>query len=103
VTAYRVVIAARAERQVQLIAEWWSTHRPSAPALFLDELTEALSRLAAAPLSGSPYAVGKPKGVRRVLLRRSRYHVYFTVNDRDELVAVRAVWHSARGGAPNLG
>ena len=38
-------------------------------------------------------------GVRRVLLRRIRYYVYFQVVE-EELVQVLALWHGSRAGEP---
>jgi hypothetical protein len=38
--------------------------------------------------------------VRRFLLPRSRYHLYYSIDG--ELVKVRAVWHTARGKGPSL-
>lgn len=37
-------------------------------------------------------------GVRRVLLPRTRYHLYYQASK--DLVEVLALWHSSRGGAP---
>ncbi len=39
-------------------------------------------------------------GVRRLLLRATRYHVYYRV--RDETLEVLAVWHATRGTGPGL-
>lgn len=101
-TKYKVVVAARAEDQIRIISEWWSANRPSAPSLFLDELTAAVERLRALPLSGSPYSVPRPRGVLRLLLRQTRHHVYYTVDEQLAVVSVRAVWHAARGAFPPL-
>ena len=50
-----------------------------------------------------PDLVGRPvaqaSGVRRVLLRRIRYYVYFEIVD-EERVHVLALWHGSRAGEP---
>jgi plasmid stabilization system protein ParE len=38
--------------------------------------------------------------VRRVLLHRTRYHLYYTAGG--ELVQVLALWHARRGRDPEL-
>jgi plasmid stabilization system protein ParE len=38
--------------------------------------------------------------VRRVLLKRIRYYVYFEVSDDGARVSILAVWHASRGREP---
>ena len=40
--------------------------------------------------------------VRRILLRRTRYHVYYTCDPESGSAVIRAVWHAARGRTPRL-
>jgi plasmid stabilization system protein ParE len=42
------------------------------------------------------------RGVRRLLLPRSQYWVYYEVDDEREEVRVLAVWRALRGKAPPL-
>ena len=49
---------------------------------------------------GTPYETDLDFSVRRVLLRRTAYHVYFGLNG-DELV-VLSVWGARRGRGPKL-
>jgi plasmid stabilization system protein ParE len=97
-----VVLTAVAEQHIRAIAEWWVPNRPRAPDLFAAELQACLSRIAAHPESGAEYTRGPVRGVRRTLLRRSRYHVYYTFDATDNLLIVRAVWHAGRGSGPAL-
>jgi plasmid stabilization system protein ParE len=102
VTRYEVLVAARAEAEIRTIDAWWRENRQDAPSLFVEELRGAIERLAATPMLGVAYAAPRPSGVRRLLLRRTRCHVYFTVEDARPLVIVRAVWHASRGRGPRL-
>lgn len=52
------------------------------------------------PSLGAPAKAERAPGLRRVLLRRTRYHAYYRV--RDEVLEVLAVWHAARGVGPGL-
>lgn len=99
---YSVQFSAVAERHLRTIGGWWEANRPWAPRLFARELTEAVQQLVDAPHSGSPYDVPRPAGARRLLLRRTAYHLYFTVDDAHRLVTIHAVWHTARGRLPRL-
>jgi hypothetical protein len=42
----------------------------------------------------------RARGVRRLLLRATRYHVYYRV--REETLEVLALWHATRGTGPGL-
>lgn len=99
----RLEVAPRAEAQIRRVAAWWREHRLAAPSLFSNELADALELLATNPAWGAPYAERGGVHVRRVLLRRSRYHVYFSYDGARDLVSVRAVWHCSRGSGPPLG
>jgi plasmid stabilization system protein ParE len=95
----RVEVAPRARTQIRRIAEWWTANRPAAADLFMNELEAALDSLARGVLLGVPYAF-RSFPVRRLVLPRSAYHVYYSVDG--DLVKVRSVWHAARGAGPAL-
>ena len=52
------------------------------------------------PGTGTAYPGAGIEGLRRVFLRKSACHVYYTYDDRD--VAVRAVWGVRRERGPRL-
>ena len=49
---------------------------------------------------GRSYAHSTVKNVRRVLLRSTRYHVYYVV--LTDTVVVLTVWSAVRGSGPDL-
>jgi plasmid stabilization system protein ParE len=89
-----------ADAQIHKIDEWWRRNRPSAPNLFLDELTGSFDVIGHTPQIGRLYRQSPVPGTRRILLKRSRYHVYYV--PRAEEVRVLAVWHAQRGVGPPL-
>ena len=99
---YSVLVAPSAHAQARRIAEWWEANRDKAPDLFAHELEAALVRVATAPTSYRVYRESKGRSVRRLLLPRTSYHLFFEVNDQKHQVNVLAVWHTARGRDPRL-
>lgn len=99
---YQVFITATAQSQIRQAAQWWADRRPEVPSLFVDELASTLGLLRTVPLVGSRYSSIHSYDLRRILLKRSLYHVYYTVQPTQTRVIVRAVWHSARGRKPHL-
>ncbi len=98
----RVVFVDKAELQLEAIDRWWLTHRRASPDLFLDELDQAVDLLSEVPDIGSPFRRSRIAGVRRLLLKRSKYWLYY-FHDRQRLrVYILAVWSTSRGSDPTL-
>lgn len=89
---------ARADREATRAVGWWAKNRPATPRLLRQEIAEAIELVRAAPSMGT---VWKP-GVRRLVLERTRYHVYYSVEASPDRIRVLAVWSSVRGRAPRL-
>jgi plasmid stabilization system protein ParE len=66
------------------------------------EFQAAVERLAIQPACGLTYQLSDKPGVRRLLLPRSRYHVYYEVDDANRVVTILAIWHAMRGQGPRL-
>ncbi len=85
----RVVTTREADDDARGIDLWWMSNRPAAPNLFVEELADAIALLAIEPGVGIRYASRAIPGLHRMLLRASRYHVYYTYND--DIVAIVGV------------
>lgn len=99
-TRRRVLIAPDAEAQLTVIRAWWTANRPLAPELFDREFDAAVMAIGEAPYSLPIYRREDGADVRRILLRKTRYAVYFCVEPDHVLIV--AVWHTARGSGPPL-
>ena len=99
---YRVEFSPEAVRQAQQVEQWWRGNRPASPGLLMEELAGAVEALSASPGVGAPYRRAALPGMRRVLLPRTRYHLYYTVDEAEEVVRIHALWHTARGQGPTL-
>ncbi|MFH2006188.1 MAG: type II toxin-antitoxin system RelE/ParE family toxin [bacterium] len=97
-----VTFSPTAQTHVETIGAWWRTNRLAAPDLLAEELAAAIDRLALSPLSGHVYEAGEAGRYLRLLLQRSRYHVYYRFAAEDDVVCIHAVWHTARGDGPEL-
>ena len=93
-----VRITPEAEAQIREIDSWWRENRTAAPDLFLSELSESLELIAGAPHIGRLYRRSPVRRTRRLLLRGSRYHIYYVLGPEE--VRVLAVWHALRGVGP---
>lgn len=97
---YRVELSPEALEHAQAIRGWWLANRPLAPDLFVEELGAAIRKLASAPRIGARYEAAGFREMRRFLLARTRYHVYYAVDDANRVVKIHAVWHLSRGIEP---
>ena len=95
-----VVFQHRAAREAEAADEWGRANRDAVPNLFASELERTLAAIAVMPTLGAPAKSERVAEVRRVLLRKTRYHLYYRV--RGNALEVLAVWHSARGVGPGL-
>ena len=96
----RIRTTPEADAQIRAIDEWWRANRSASPNLFAEELAASFRIIGDAPTIGRLYRHPPVPGARRVLLRGTRYHVYYVPHADD--VRVLAVWHAQRGVGPPL-
>jgi hypothetical protein len=98
----KVHATGRAKREIARAAVWWRKNRLEAPLLFLDELEAAERHLRTAPKSGQIYGYRKNRLIRRWLLEKTEYHVYFSVSREAQVIVLHSVWGARRGRGPKL-
>ena len=96
----QVKISARAASQIRRAAEWWAENRPTAPGAIRIDIGEALALLAQQPGLGAQYGGARTEGVRRLLVGRIRYFIYYRATQ--DTLEVLAVWHASRGKQPSV-
>jgi plasmid stabilization system protein ParE len=89
-----------ADVQILEIDGGWRSNRDASPNLFLEELTTAFDTVGGAPYLGRLYQQSPIPGTHRVLLKGTRYHVYYVPSANE--IRVLAVWHARRGAGPPL-
>ena len=91
--ALRIKVSARAALQINRAAEWWAENRPAAPGAVRTDIGEAMALLARQPGIGTSYEGTRVRGVRRLLVGRIQYFIYYrATSDTLELLAV---WQTA--------
>ena len=98
--ARRIRISARAAVEIRRAADWWVVNRQAAPTAVGTDFAEALSLLAEQPGIGAKYEGTRVPDVRRLLLGRVGYFIYYIADE--ESVDVLAFWHSVREHQPRL-
>ena len=93
-------VSPRALNQIEEAAQWWAGNRPAAPNAIHHDVAEMLTVLWAQPGIGAPARRSGAKGVRRVILPRVRYYIYYRVSET--FVDVLAFWHTTWGRQPNV-
>jgi plasmid stabilization system protein ParE len=99
---YRVGFSRTADAQVETVESWWRENRPAAPDMFSRELEAAVHLLENSPLIGKAYPQAPVPEVRRLLIGRSRYHLYWEVDVTTRSVTILAVWYAGRGSGSRL-
>ena len=95
-TTLTVAVTPRAARQMRAALAWWREHRLAAPEMLDQELRGVIAVITAAPTLGASARDTRLAGVRRILLRRTRYHLYYRVDPGAGRLDILALWHARR-------
>jgi plasmid stabilization system protein ParE len=92
---FAVLLLPEAVREIDAAREWWAEHGRGR--VLDDAIASALRRLEVCPEMG-PLAPSRSKRstMRRVLLRRVRYHLYYRLDMAAERIIVSSFWHTSR-------
>ena len=75
-----IKVSPRAAAQIEEVAAWWAKNRPSAPGAVSEDVAETLALLSVQPGAGTPSRRSSVRGVRRAILPRIRYYLYYRVS-----------------------
>jgi plasmid stabilization system protein ParE len=99
---YAVEFSPEALGHLEAIREWWLVNRQTSPGLFLRELRAAPRQAQRSPHTGKLYEAAGVRSIRRILLPKTSYHIYYWPDEAAQVVRVYAVWHGGRGEGPKL-
>jgi plasmid stabilization system protein ParE len=83
-----------AERQLFAARAWWRRNRDKAPSAFEEDMESALLYLSENLSVSTAYSHARRPHVRRYLVERIRYYIYFRVVGNS--IQVLRIWHSSR-------
>ena len=82
--------------------EWWQKNRPAAPDLFADEFAESIRILEQTPDVGKIYRRRGIPHLRRLLMLRTQFHIYYVHVPDQTRVFILAIWNALRRRGPPL-
>ena len=89
-----LLISDRAQRELAEAQDWWLTNREKAPDALEEELRAAYDMLLETPHVGLRVPTRKRKFMRRILLTRTVYYLYY--QNSAPGIEILALWHSSR-------
>lgn len=95
------VIGKRAALQVERIDAHWREHGDD-KTLFVREYIAMLDHLETVPGAGRPWPTTRRPNLKRVLLEKTRVHMYFQVNTKKQEIVILALWDGRRRRPPRL-
>jgi plasmid stabilization system protein ParE len=95
-----VRLTPRALSEAERMKTWWQKNRPTAPSLFDDEIAAALEQMRTLPTVGAIYPSSFGSTVRRLLMPKTKNHVYYAVRENE--VVVLSVSGAPRERGPKL-
>ena len=96
--SYELHFSRAAFRQIDAADSWWRENRPASPDLFSSELEAAIRQVSRFPTIFADLGDPRMPGLRRLLMPKSRYYLYWTTHGH--VIEVLAVWHTSRGTSP---
>ena len=97
----KLEILEEARDQYRTQNAWWREHR-DAKTLFAQEFLAAIRHLRAAPETGALYARRRGRTIRRWLMPKIGYHVYYRFDRGQNSLVIYSVWGARRGRGPKL-
>ncbi|HEY5955328.1 MAG TPA: hypothetical protein VIV60_02195 [Polyangiaceae bacterium] len=94
-------IGRRAQRLVDRENSWWLDNADY-PLTFEEEFENVLLRLRDVPMLGVSYPTAKRPHLQRVLLPKSKCHIYYTLENDKTLIVIHSVWGACRKRGPKL-
>jgi plasmid stabilization system protein ParE len=86
----------RAAREIRAASKWWNENRPAAPDAFRDAIEKVFELICSQPDIGAAATNVRLPGVRRILLSKVQYYLYYRVKSKPHAVEVVAIWHTSR-------
>ncbi len=90
-----------AQEQADECDRWWRQQR-TARDLFARELAGTKELLLANPKFGTVYTILDGQPMRKVLMPKTRHHLYYVADFDEDVIIIHAVWGAPRESGPTL-
>ena len=97
----KIVLLDEAQERFEAEDRWWREHR-DAKELFVTEFEEVLRQVASTPGIGQRYRRARGKLIQRVLMKKTRCHVYYFRDTARDVVEIHSIWGARRRRGPAL-
>jgi len=97
----KIVLLDEAQARFEAEDRWWREHR-DAQELFVTEFEEMLRQIAAAPGTGQRYRRARGKLIQRILMKKTRCHMYYCHDVERDVVEIHSIWGAHRKRGPAL-
>ncbi|HEU0030515.1 MAG TPA: hypothetical protein VFQ53_07780 [Kofleriaceae bacterium] len=97
----KAYLSKRAARAAERIDERWREHAVD-PGIFAAEFLAAVERLESGTTPGTPFPTAKRPMLRRLLMPKSRCHLYFEIDNVNEAIHILHIWDGRRERSPKL-
>jgi len=82
---------------------WWEQHRDKAPGLFVEELAIVVGKLRdGSDSERQQYGLRRGRIIWRILMPKTRNHVYYRVDEGTQQVEVLLVWNAVAARGPDV-
>ena|SRR5688572_2804536 len=99
--AVKIVLLEEAQRRFEAEDTWWRANR-DAKELFVEEFSAALGRISSMPEVGQRYRRTRGKFIQRVLMTKTRCHVYYFHDEQKDVIEIHSVWGARKERGPKL-
>jgi plasmid stabilization system protein ParE len=97
----KIVLLDEAQERFEAEDRWWREHR-EAKGLFVTEFEEAVRQIASAPGIGQRYRRSRGKLIQRVLMKKTRCHVYYLHDTERDVIEIHSIGGARRRRGPAL-
>lgn len=98
----KIVFTPEADQQVEECDAWWRRNRKATGSLFAHELAAVKELILKSPGIGTVYATLDGEPVRRLLMKKTDNHLYYSVDHHRDCVIVHSVWGGPKEHGPKL-
>jgi plasmid stabilization system protein ParE len=97
----KVVLLDEAQRRFEAEDSWWRENC-DAKDLFFTEFQEVLRQISSTPGVGQHYRRVRGVLIQRVLMTKTRCHVYYFHDHERDLIEIHSIWGARRKRGPTL-